>query len=453
MGIEVPKQFAEFAVKTRLADIPLRTVEFIKGLALKTVAGMLVGSTMPVGRKVRKAMKDRGHLPEVGVVGCNFKTSLWNAVLNNGIFAHGAELEDDSFRRGTAWDITTFPLYFPLSEKLGLSGQELMETCAVGLEIHSRTTLFYPQGHLGLSVIPGAVGPAAGAAKAFGLSEEQTQSAMGLALSAVPLAYVNFGTDAHYFETALHCLQALMAAEMAKEGLVGNPDLVTYIANFIGKEKVSPEKFTENLGIEWHVHDIWVKKYPCCFYMHRHLDALLEMIRQEKISCDQVERITAHISSLEEVCNRPEPKSLGDLQFSFHHALACILLDQDVNFQHIAPERIFDPRLMEARKKVRVQNHPEWVPRYAMDTPARIDVHLKDGRILSRQRMHAVGAPDEPLSMEQFKALFLKFTRGILPKDKLRWTADALGRLETLDRKEMRELNEVLVFGPGSGKA
>jgi len=448
MGIEVAKQFAAFAVKTTLADIPPRTVEFVKGLALKTVAGMLVGSTMPVGKRVSKATRDRGHLPEVGVMGCNFKTSLWSAVLNNGIFAHGAELEDDSFRRGTAWDITTFPIYFPLSEKIGLSGKELMEICAVGLEVHSRTTLFYPQGFLGISVIPGAMGPAAGVARALKLDEQQTLSAMGLALSGVPVAYASFGTDAHYFETSLHCLQALIAAELAQEGLVGNPDIVTYISNFIGKERVFPEKFIENLGTDWRVHDIWIKKYPCCFYMHRHLDALLELMQQEKISYEQVERITAHISSLEEVCNRPEPKTLGDLQFSFHHALSSILLDQDVNFQHIAPEKVEDPRFIEARKKVEVKNHPEWVPQYGMDTPARIDVQLRDGRIFSRERMYAIGAPNEPLSMGQFKALFLKFTRGALPEDKLGWTADALGSLENLSQKDMQELNRVLVSGP-----
>ncbi len=448
MGIEVAQRLADFAVKTSLADIPPRTVEFIKGLALKTVAGMLVGSTMPVGQKVRKAARDRGHLPEVGVIGCNFKTSLWNAVLNHGIFAHGAELEDDSFRRGTAWDITTFPIYFPLSEKLSLSGKGLMEICAVGLEVHSRTTLFYPQGFLGISVLPGVVGPAAGVARALKLNEQQTLSAMGLALSGVPVAYVSFGTDAHYFETSLQCLQALVAAELAREGLIANPDIVTYLSNFLGKEKVFPETFTENLGIQWRVHDIWIKKYPCCFYMHRHLDAMVELMHQEKITYEQVERITVHISSLEEVCNRPEPKSLGDLQFSFHHALSSILLDGDVNFQHIAPERIADSRFMEARKKVEVKNHPEWVPRYAMDTPARLDVELKDGRSFTRERMHAIGAPEEPLSMEQFKALFLKFARGTLPEDKLAWTADALGNLEKLSQRDMQELNRVLVFGP-----
>ena len=178
-----------------------------------------------------------------------------------------------------------------------------------------------------------------------------------------------------------------------------------------------------------------------------HLDALLELTQQEKISCDQVERITVHISKLEEVCNRPEPKSIGDLQFSFHNALSAILLDKDVNFNHVALERIDDPKFKEARKKVEILNHPEWVPKYGMDTPARIDVKLKDGRVFSRERMHSIGAPPEPLTMEQFKALFAKFTQGILPTEKIGWTADALGNLEKLTKKDMQELNKVLVFG------
>ena len=224
MSTDIAEKLAEFTVKTKYADIPSETIDFTKGLALKTVAGMLVGSSMLVGKNVIQSAVKRGHFPEVGLIGSGTKTSLWNAVLNNGIFAHAAELEDDSFLRGTAWDITSFPIYFPLSEKLALSGEELLEISAVGLEVHSRTTLFYPQGYLGLTVIPGAMGPSAGVAKAFNLNKMQTMAAMGLALSSVPVAYVNFGTDAHYFETALHGLQALIAVELAQQGLAGNPE-------------------------------------------------------------------------------------------------------------------------------------------------------------------------------------------------------------------------------------
>ncbi len=447
MGTEAAKAFAKFAVKTKLEDIPAPTLEFVKGLMLKTVAGMIVGSGMPVGKLVHKATKERKHPDEVGVVGGRYKTSLWNAVLNCGIFAHAAELEDDSFMRGTAWDITTFPIYFPLAEKMKMTGKELLEVCAVGLEVHSRTTLFFPQGHLGLTVIPGAMGPAAGVAKALGLNVEQTVNALGLAMSGVPVAYVSFGTDAHYTETALQCFQALVAGELAKKGLVSNPDIVTYMTNIIGKERVIPEKFTENLGREWRVHDIWIKKYPCCFHMHRYLDAFWELIRDEDLSYDQVKKIDVHISKVEEVCNRPDPKSFGDLQFSFQNAMSAMLLDRDVNFSHVAEDKIGNAQYKEARTKVGVIFHPEWVPRYAMETPAIVDVTLKNGKQFTRKRMHTIGSPKEPLPGERFRELFLKFTKGRMAKDKLQWTADALTEIEALNRKEMANLMEVLVYG------
>jgi 2-methylcitrate dehydratase PrpD len=292
------------------------------------------------------------------------------------------------------------------------------------------------------------MGPSAGVAKALGLNEEETMAAMGLALSGVPVAYVSFGTDAHYFETALHSLQALIAAELAKNGLVGNPDIVTYISNFIGKEKVIPEKFVANLGTEWRVHDIWVKKYPCCFHMHRHIDGFLELVKEKNISYEQVESVKVHISHLEEICNRPEPKTLGDLQFSFQNALGAIMLDRDVNFNHIAEDKIHDPKYKEVRSKVEIIKHSDWLPKYAMETPARIEVKLKDGREFSKERKFAVGSPQEPLPMKQFKGLFIKFTKGIMPEEKILWVADAIAHLEKLNIEDVQELNRVLVFGP-----
>jgi len=181
--------------------------------------------------------------------------------------------------------------------------------------------------------------------------------------------------------------------------------------------------------------------------MHRYLDAFWELIRDENLSYDQVNKIDVHISKVEEVCNRPNPKSLGDLQFSFQNAMSAMLFDRDVNFSHVAEDKIDDSEYKEARTKVGVIFHPEWVPRYAMETPAIVDVTLKNGKIFTRKRMHTIGSPKEPLPGERFKALFLKFTKGTMAKDKLEWTADALTHIETLNRKEMAKLNEVLVFG------
>ncbi len=446
MSTEIVQRLAEFSTRTRLEEIPQGTVEFTKGLCLKTVAGMLRGSGMPAGLKAVRSGRERAHAPEAGVIGGGYKTSLWNAVLNNAFFAHASELEDDRFGGlGTCWDITVLPVTFTFAEKLRLSGRELMEQSAIALEVHARTCIFFPQGYLGMTVVPGAMGPAAAAARALGLDVPQTVSALGLSMSAAPVAYVSFGTDSHYFESAMQTLQGLIAAELAQHGATSNADIVTFMSNIIGKEKVKPEKFLENLGAEWMLNAIWIKKYPCCFYQHRYLDALLEVIAAEKLTYDQIERVTVHISDVERICDRPDPQTWNDLQFSFQHTHGSAMLDGDVNFSHISEEARVDPRIREARRKVEVVFHPEWVSTYAMGTPGRLDVRLKDGRKLSRERNHIIGSPEEPLSLEQFRALFIKFTRDVLPEKEMHWVADALVNLEKLDRDEVAKLSHILV--------
>jgi 2-methylcitrate dehydratase PrpD len=80
-----------------------------------------------------------------------------------------------------------------------------------------------------------------------------------------------------------------------------------------------------------------------------------------------------------------------------------------------------------------------------MGTPARLDVRLKDGRQFTRERKHVIGSPAEPLTLDQFKALFMKFAGDVLPEAELRWVADALVNLEQLDRGEVAKLMQSLM--------
>lgn len=447
MGMEVARQLAEFVVNTKYEDLPKEEIEFTKALCLKTVAGILAGSLTPGGRRVVRFLRERGGPPDAGVVACGFKAPLWDAVLASAFFSHSIELEDDSFYNGgVCWDITVLPIIFALAEKCRLSGKELIEAATVGLEVHARTCLF-PPGRLGsVCVIPGAVGPAAGAAKALGLSVDETMSALGMALSSPFIFLPQTGTDAHFLESTLQCLQGLIAAEFAKQGLTGNPLITTYLSGLLGEENVSPEKITEDLGSKdkrWVYREIWIKKYPCCFFMHRSLDAFLELIKEHNLSYEQVDTIENHSPTNEEICNRPEPQTIGDLQFSFQHTLSCALLDRDVNFDHFSTEIIPDPKYKEARTKVKYVSHPEW-PSGFMEVPARVVVKLKNGSELSRERMHIIGSLEEPLTTDQLKALYFKFTGGILPEEQTEWTANSILNLEKLS--DVEELMDVLTF-------
>lgn len=444
MSTEVSGPLVEFITKTELEDIPKKTLEFVKGLALKTAAGILAGSAMPTGKKMAEYVKERNQNREVGIMGYGFKSSLWDAVLTHTMFAHHSELEDDRFGGGASWDITVLPITFALAEKEALSGRAFLEASAVGLEVHCRTCLF-PTEHVGLQIVPGAVGPAAAAAKALGLDNNKTTWALGLAMSAAPLSFLNFGTDAHYFESAMQSLHGLIAGEMARAGMNGNPNIGRYLSYLLGKEKVKPEAIIDNLGTKWVLEEIWVKKYPCCFGTHRQIDALLELMRDNNLSSEQIETVEVHISRVDKILDRPEPKTLGDLQFSFQHVLAAAMMDKDVNLGHFTPERVDDAELNNARIKVKVIVHYDW-PSGTMESPAVIDLILKDGTRLSRERQYAIGAPKEPLSKEQFEQLYRKFTQGILDEEQINQTADQILNLEELDN--VKTLMNVLTFGP-----
>ncbi len=443
MDTKITTQLAKFVTETRYPEIPREIVNFTKGLVLKTVAGMLAGSTMPSARKMSKIIKLRNSPEEVGAIGCGFKTSLWDSVFLNAFLAHASELEDDSFYPGISWDITVIPLLLPLAEKLRISGKNLIEALALGLEVHTRTCSFQTD-HLGIVVFPGAVGPAAAGAKALELNVGETESALGLAMSGAAIALVNLGTDAHFFESALQSLQGIMAAEMAKEGLSSNPNLEAYLTNILGKEKVAnSEKIVTDLGKDWLFKNIGIKKYPCCFFTHRQIDVVLELRKEHHLSLNEVEKIEVHASPADEWCNRPEPKSWGDLQFSFQHLLGAAILDGDVNFNHVDPDILLDPRYKEARSKVEVIIHPDR-SRVLVQDPAEVTIKMKDGRKFSGRRTHTIGSRQEPLSMNQFRELYSKFTKGILSDDQIDKTAEAILNLEKLN--DVLELMNILTF-------
>lgn len=441
MEKEIGLRLAEFAVETKYSDIPKEVLEFAKVLTLKTVSGILAGSAKPSGRKMAGLIRSQKFPEEVGVMGSRFKTALWGAVLLHPYFAHVSELEDDRFNGGIAWDITVIGLLFPLAEKLGLSGKALLESIALGLEVHSRTTLFGAE-HLGQVMIPGAAGPAVGAARALGLGVKETAAALGLAMSGVPQAIQSFGTDAHYFESGLQSLQGVIAAEMAKIGLAGNPDIATYLSTYLGKERVAPEKMVADLGRHWVFCEIWVKKYPCCFLLHRQIDSVLELKRQHNLSYEEVKTIEVHASPADKICDRPDPKSEADLQFSFQNVLSAAMLDGDVNLRHFTEEAVGDRRLKEARSKVKFILYPD-LSSTILVAPARVVVKMKDGREFSRERIYPIGHPKEPLTTEQLRGLYAKFCQGILPEKNISRTADMIFNLESLSN--VKELINLLV--------
>jgi 2-methylcitrate dehydratase PrpD len=427
--------------------------EFAKVQFLKITAGVLVGAAKPSGRKMARMIKEQRLPEDVGVIGCGFKTSLWQATFTHSFFAHASELEDNRIVAwgkqdggGASWDVTVVPLILSMMERYNLSGKSLLEALAIGLEVHARTCLSSAE-ERGLLMFPGSVGTALTAARIMGLTPKQMGMAMGLAMNSTNLTHLNFATDAHYYESAMCSLTGVMVAEMAKENMTSNPKLVTYLTRILGPERVQPEKMVKDLGKYWIFTETWIKKYPVCFLMHRQIDNLLELKGKYNIKPEDVKSIEVEVSPADQQCNRPEPHDEEDLQFSFHNSLAAALLDGDVTVNHVTKEAVNNPKLIEYRKKVKVNIHEGWpttLDDAMSNVPSKMVIKMQDGKEYKAERMRILGSQENPLSAEQIKNLYVKFTKGILSDGDIQKTYDIIMNLEECN--DMQELMDTLVF-------
>jgi 2-methylcitrate dehydratase PrpD len=92
----------------------------------------------------------------------------------------------------------------------------------------------------------------------------------------------------------------------------------------------------QKLGNEWELENFGIifKKYPCCAYTHRSIDAVLELIQSENISPEEVERVEviAHYK-VPAVLIYPNAKNALEGKFSMQYCLAAALLDQEITLE------------------------------------------------------------------------------------------------------------------------
>ncbi|HIJ55889.1 MAG TPA: MmgE/PrpD family protein [Deltaproteobacteria bacterium] len=436
-------RLSSFVVETTFKDIPADTVRFTKELALKTTAGMLAGSRLSESKKFIAYIKEKGGKSEAGIVGDSFRTSVENAILANGFFAHISELEDDQYPGPTS-DITIFPVILPLAEKLGLSGKELIEASVVGTEIMTRFS-YYTQprtAERGFIPLPyyGVIGAGIVAAKALKLDKEKTKATLGLSFTQGTGSYVNIGTVAHYLESAWSCRNGWVAAEMANLGFTSGTNLEKWLISLLGEDGVKLEAIINDIGKSpFFIHNIWIKKYPCCGLTHRQADSLFMLIKEHKFTAEDVAEIRVDVGTTDyEACNRVDPADIESSKFSYQHILSAVMLDGEIDMDTFTDIKISDPQFKAFRPKIKLIAHPEWGGGSNAGIP-RVTVRFKNGKSIMKEMDQPIGGNKFPLTSAQIVDLYRKYTRNILTEEQISRTIDM-----TLDMENISDLSELI---------
>jgi 2-methylcitrate dehydratase PrpD len=451
----VTEKVAKFVADTSYGDLPRKTVQYARDLALSNLASMIWGSTLPAGRIVIKLIKDMGGTPEAGVIGGGFRTSLPNAALANGNFAHAVEWEGDS-RPEMVGAMTLFPVSFSVADRLKASGKDLLEATIIGHEVQSRIGLAcLPATGRGFFAVPvfGNFGAAVVAAKLMKLDSKQIATALSIAASQAAGTLRQHSTMTHFVETGFACRNGVTAALLASAGINADANILEdtdhglgFGSAVAGVEDYHIEKVTGGLGQEFRTELIDTKIFPCHSLQQRPLEAALHLIKTHDISYTDVDSVAIEVNP--ETANELDlldPPDAEHTRVSLQHGIAAALLDKTVDTGSFTEAKWQDPKFREARRKVKVIPRPDLTDKWPEGFDI-VTIRLKNGQEHSARRDAWRGYHKTPMTTEELMAKFKEASRDVLSPERVERSIDTVLSLDEV--KDVSALMEIVTF-PG----
>lgn len=445
MGFKTTEQIADWAHRLKFADLPADLVAHIKNLIIGYTSSSLAGSNMPIGRIATRYAKISSPVPQAGVFGGGFKTTLEMAALANATMSHSTELEDVSFPDGL-YTLSPFGTVFAVAECNKLSGKELIEAFVVGYDIASHLGVVCQEaGSRGwmLSATFASVGNAAAAAKLMKLDPRKLLYAMGIGASQGMGMVRQSGTGAHTMEAGLAARNGITAARLADMGLDASATILEGqggMCDLVGR--LTGWECEEG----YRVARIGIRKYPCCGLGQRVVDGMSDLVREKNLKAEDVDKIEVEANHTFGMYMKfSEPENAAQTRFSIEHAVAACFIENPVFLKSFTDEAARDPRYAAIRPKVRKIIHEEWEHGY-FPQPAIVTVYMKDGSVLKKECVFARGDDGHPVTAADVERKYkgaINFV-GAMSQSQADQAWDMIDKIESL--KDVSELARIFSF-------
>jgi 2-methylcitrate dehydratase PrpD len=440
---------AQFIVETRPEDIPHQVFAAAKTAILDTVGVTLAAVNEPVAERIILYVRNANHPAQATVFGADLQTGRSLAALANGTLGHALDFDDTNWMLNGHASVVVLPAVLAEAEMRNASGQEVLEAYIIGFEVSSKIGSganmgLYNNGWHPTSTI-GALGAAAAISRLRGFNLEQTSTALGLAASQASGVRANFGTMTKPLHAGLAAEAGVRACDFTETGITANPQILEapngYCESFSGKDNFRLNDIVDRLGNPFVLETPGnnLKPYPCCMSAHASIDALRDLIDENDLSVDRVERIDVHLmkpNMMNLSYNRPKTGLQG--KFSAEYTLSRILMDRTLRLETFTDDAVNDPAAREMVEKVHVHlaEVPEW--RQGAARPATVAVLTKDGSTLTKKNSISRGNAVRPMTEEEVHGKFRDCAKRNFGPEKIEEALALLTQLEA--QPEIRTL-------------
>lgn len=450
------RRIAAFVAGLRFDDIPAEVRTRIKLLILDSLGCALYGADLPWTRILKTTLAAVDDTRSVSLWGSEERLSAPHAALVNGTQVQGFEL-DDVHRQGVLHvGAVTLPALMAVVEtRGGLSGQDFLTAAVAGYEIGPRVGMCMGQEHIGQGWHSGATvgvfSAAAGAARALGLSAEQTVHALGIAgTQSAGLMAAQYGAMVKRMHAGRSSQSGLYGALLADQGFTGIVDVFEapyggFCTTFSrSKDRFALDELSAGLGERFETMRIALKFYSCVGSNHTTLDAIRAIQARRPFSLDELDKIVVHGSQVtsDHVGWPYRPEGLTSAQLNLPFCVATLLLEGDVFVDQFAPESFSDAERIALSRRVEVRHDPEITALGSkFRHKVRVEVHLEDGTVEQETREAPRGSEAAFASEADIVEKFEKLARKALPDVQQGRLIDAILNLERVaDAREIATL-------------
>ena len=408
---------------------------------LDTLGVIIAGSSGNLAGRAEAVLAQVRGVGRIPVPGRRRRADLLDAAYISGTAGHGIEL-DDGYRQGSVHPgVVTVPAIISLGYENGISGRAALEAVIIGYETVAaiarachpdlRQRGFHPTGAVGV------FGAAVASARLLGLPAGQICNALGIAASGAAgiFAFINGGADIKRLHAGHAAREGLQAALQAQGGIEGPANVLEVRDGFVqafafgrnGKVR-TVELFP---AMPFSITDCYIKPYACCRHIQPAVEALIELMNENKLSVDEVRDVKVDTYSIAAEHAHTGWQDYASAQLSFPYIMALGMKHRWIKVEHFEDKTRLDPEMARLGGLVHVNATAEMDRLYPANRPARVRVTTDRG-IFERQAMEALGAREVPLDDRGLAHKFHDLVDPVLGKSWADVLLDGLWRIDEL---------------------
>ena len=452
------QDLSEFVVSRTFDDLSDAAVDALK-IRMLDGLGCAIGALdgAPI-HALRDHLAEFGGRPICTTIG-GPRTAPDRAALLNGTLVRYLDFNDSYLAKGeTCHPSDNIGAMLAAAEYARGSGRDLLTALAVAYQVQCRLSDVAPVRAKGFDhTTQGSYAVAAGVSKALGLDAARTANAIAISGTAFnALRVTRTGTLSNWkglaYPNTGFC--GTHAAFLAKHGITGPMEVFEGNKGFM-------DAIAGRFSIDWSKEDLdrvtrtIVKRFNAEVHSQSATEAILELKAETGFAADEVERIDIDIFDVAfniigggEEGSKYGVRTKEEADHSLQYIVAAAILDGNVLPSAYAPDRILRPDVQALHRKIIVRPKREYSDRFPGEMPCRLTVHLKDGRVLEKEKRDYEGFVTRPMSwataVAKFNALASPFASAGLREQLTKALAD-------LENVQVADLLKLLVKIPTRG--